>query len=80
MTKVRVSRVAVDRRPGTERFDPGHPDANAKGYVEMPRVSVVHELPFVVHGPIEGKVRARCATRPEAAMSEMSESFKSTLS
>lgn len=26
--------------------------------LEIPVVSVVHELPFVVHGPIEGKVRA----------------------
>lgn len=42
--KVEVSRVAVDPRPPVTRFDPGHPDANAEGFVALPRVSVVEEL------------------------------------
>ena len=48
MTRVRVSSVEIDRRPGIQRFEPGHPDANAEGYVELPRVSVVEELTNVL--------------------------------
>ncbi|MCP3983623.1 MAG: flagellar basal body rod protein FlgC [bacterium] len=42
--KVDVSRIEVDQRPAITRFDPGHPDANAEGYVALPRVNVVEEL------------------------------------
>ncbi len=42
--KVEVARVALDPRPPTTRFDPGHPDADPQGYVAIPRVNVVEEL------------------------------------
>lgn len=42
--KVDVSRISVDQRPAITRFDPGHPDANAEGFVSLPRVNVVEEL------------------------------------
>ena len=48
LQRVRVERVHVDPRPGIQRFDPGHPDANAEGFVELPRVSVVEELTNVL--------------------------------
>ena len=48
LQRVRVRSVAVDSQPGTQRFDPGHPDANADGYVELPRISVVEELTNVL--------------------------------
>ena len=48
LQRVRVDSVAVDRRPGIQRFDPGHPDATPEGYVELPRVSVVEELTNVL--------------------------------
>jgi flagellar basal-body rod protein FlgC len=41
---VRVARLAEDTRPGTMVYDPGHPDANAKGYVEYPNVHAVEEM------------------------------------
>ncbi len=41
---VEVTRVVSDPRPPVTRFDPGHPDANAEGFVAYPRVSVVEEL------------------------------------
>jgi flagellar basal-body rod protein FlgC len=41
---VKVSRVIEDRRPPQLVFDPGHPDANAQGYVAMPNVNVVTEM------------------------------------
>jgi flagellar basal-body rod protein FlgC len=41
---VKVTRVVEDRRPPQLVFDPGHPDANAQGYVAMPNVNVVTEM------------------------------------
>lgn len=41
---VEVSEVVADEREPTLRFQPGHPDANAEGYVAMPNVDVVEEL------------------------------------
>jgi len=39
-----VSRVVEDQRPGTMVYEPGHPDANADGYVEYPNVNAVEEM------------------------------------
>jgi len=41
---VRVVGVAEDPRPFREVFDPGHPDADARGIVKMPNVNVVEEM------------------------------------
>jgi flagellar basal-body rod protein FlgC len=41
---VQVSRVVEDKRPGTMVYEPGHPDANAQGYVEYPNVAAVEEM------------------------------------
>jgi len=41
---VRVSRIVEDEHPPQLVFDPGHPDADAKGYVAMPNVNVVTEM------------------------------------
>jgi flagellar basal-body rod protein FlgC len=41
---VEVPRVEIDPRPGPSRFDPGHPDADADGYVQMPNVDLVEEM------------------------------------
>jgi flagellar basal-body rod protein FlgC len=43
-TVVRVTRVVEDQRPPRMVFDPGHPDANADGYVPMPNINVVTEM------------------------------------
>lgn len=42
--KVTVSEVRADPSPGQLVYDPGHPDANAQGYVEYPNVNVVSEM------------------------------------
>jgi flagellar basal-body rod protein FlgC len=42
--KVEVSGVREDTTPGQMVYDPGHPDANAQGYVEYPNVNVVSEM------------------------------------
>ena len=41
---VEVTRVVRDPRPPVSRFDPGHPDSDADGFVAYPRVNVVEEL------------------------------------
>ena len=41
---VRVMAVATDTRPLKAVYEPGHPDANAEGYVYYPDVNVVEEM------------------------------------
>jgi len=41
---VRVAEVRPDTQPGQLEYEPGHPDANADGYVEYPNVNVVTEM------------------------------------
>lgn len=41
---VRVAGIIEDRSPYKKVYDPGHPDADAEGYVEMPNVDVVAEM------------------------------------
>ena len=40
---VRVDQVIADSKPPVERYQPGHPDADAKGYVAYPAVDPVEE-------------------------------------
>ncbi|MEZ4224509.1 MAG: flagellar basal body rod protein FlgC [Polyangiaceae bacterium] len=44
VSKVRVARLVADDRPGQMVYEPGHPDANAEGYVEYPNVNAVEEM------------------------------------
>jgi flagellar basal-body rod protein FlgC len=41
---VRVSGIAQDATPNRLVYDPGHPDADARGYVSMPNVQPVTEM------------------------------------
>ena len=41
---VRVAAVVPDQRPPVLRFDPSHPDADAKGYVAYPQVDPIEEM------------------------------------
>lgn len=41
---VRAVQIAEDDTPGPLVYDPGHPDANADGYVERPNVNIVSEM------------------------------------
>ncbi|QEM69890.1 flagellar basal body rod protein FlgC [Geobacter sp. FeAm09] len=42
--QVEVSEIVEDQNPPRMQYDPGHPDANAQGYVAMPNVNVVEEM------------------------------------
>ena len=41
---VQVSQIVEDDTPNRQVYDPGHPDANEQGYVEMPNVDPVTEM------------------------------------
>jgi flagellar basal-body rod protein FlgC len=41
---VQVSGIVEDDTPNRQVYDPGHPDANGEGYVEMPNVDPVTEM------------------------------------
>jgi flagellar basal-body rod protein FlgC len=41
---VKVTQLVEDTRPGMLVYEPGHPDANAAGYVEYPNVNAVEEM------------------------------------
>jgi len=41
---VKVARIQEDTRQGMMVYEPGHPDANAGGYVEYPNVNAVEEM------------------------------------
>jgi flagellar basal-body rod protein FlgC len=41
---VRVAGIADDATPNRLVYDPGHPDADARGYVSMPNVQPVTEM------------------------------------
>ncbi len=41
---VRIARVIEDRRPPQAVYEPGHPDANEKGFVLKPNINVLEEM------------------------------------
>ena len=41
---VKVEQVVEDTTPPEMRFDPGHPDANAEGFVAYPNINPVNEM------------------------------------
>lgn len=41
---VEVAQIATDKTAGKLTYDPGNPDANAQGYVQMPNVDTVTEM------------------------------------
>ena len=41
---VKVESIVKDSAPFRMVFDPGHPDANAEGFVSLPNVNVIEEM------------------------------------
>jgi flagellar basal-body rod protein FlgC len=44
MSKVQVTEVIESDEPPVLHFDPGHPDADAEGYVAYPNVNILEEM------------------------------------
>ncbi len=68
LSGVKVSQITTDSRPGARVFDPGHPDADSEGYVQMPNVNVVTELTDIMATTrsYEANVRAMSAVKEMA--------------
>lgn len=62
---VRVAEVVEDPRPFPTRYEPGHPDADAAGYVRLPNVELVEEMVNLVSAvrSYEANVTAATASR-----------------
>jgi flagellar basal-body rod protein FlgC len=43
-TGVTVTGISVDERPPEKQYSPGHPDADADGYVSMPRMNPAEDM------------------------------------
>lgn len=41
---VRIDRIAIDDTSPIVRYEPGHPDANAEGYVSYPNINATAEM------------------------------------
>ncbi|MGO8786382.1 MAG: flagellar basal body rod protein FlgC [Terriglobia bacterium] len=41
---VKVEKVVQDKAPAVRRYEPGHPDADADGYVSFPDINPVEEM------------------------------------
>ena len=44
LTGVRVSEISIDNSAPEKRYLPGHPDADADGYVAMPKVNPAEDM------------------------------------
>jgi flagellar basal-body rod protein FlgC len=62
---VRVSDVTVDDRPPEMRYMPGHPDADANGYVAFPRLNPAEEMVDLMNASrsYQGNVAAMSAVK-----------------
>lgn len=47
--QVQVQQIIEDQNPPRLQYDPGHPDADAQGYVAMPNVNVVEEMTDMIN-------------------------------
>ena len=47
---VEVTNIVEDPRPFDRRYEPGHPDADAEGYVAYPNVNVMDEMANLIEG------------------------------
>ncbi|WDV47687.1 flagellar basal body rod protein FlgC [Clostridiaceae bacterium M8S5] len=65
---VRLSKIAEDESPLKRVYDPGHPDADQQGYVQMPNVDVIKEMVDMITATraYEANVTAMNATKSMA--------------
>lgn len=66
---VRVAQIVEDNAPFKLVYDPGNPDANAEGYVQMPNVDIVTEMVNMISATraYEANVTAINSTKGMAA-------------
>ena len=69
---VQVAGIVADPSPGRRVYDPGHPDANAQGYVTLPNVNPVTEMTDLIDA-------SRAYEANVTAMSAAKQMFSKTL-
>jgi flagellar basal-body rod protein FlgC len=47
--QVEIAEIVEDQNPPRMQYEPGHPDANAQGYVAMPNINVVEEMADMIN-------------------------------
>jgi flagellar basal-body rod protein FlgC len=67
--EVLVTEIRDDQRSPIQKFEPGHPDADADGYITLPNVNVVEEMVNMISASrsYEANVTAIRATKEMAA-------------
>ncbi|MFZ1984854.1 MAG: flagellar basal body rod protein FlgC [Desulfatitalea sp.] len=67
--EVQVTEIRDDQRAPIQKFEPGHPDADADGYITLPNVNVVEEMVNMISASrsYEANVTAIRATKEMAA-------------
>ena len=67
---VRAVAITEDDTPGPMVYDPGHPDANAEGYVEKPNVNIVTEMVDMITAQRAYEANATAITASKAMASK----------
>ena len=67
---VRAVAIMQDNSQGPIVYDPGHPDANAEGYVEKPNVSTVTEMVDMITAQRAYEANATAITAAKAMASK----------
>lgn len=66
--KVKVTEIVEDPRPPIMKYDPGHPDADANGYVKYPNINIMEEMVNLINASrsYEANVTTMKATKSMA--------------
>ena len=67
---VRAVAIEEDDNPGPLVYDPGHPDANADGYVEKPNVNIVSEMVDLITAQRAYEANSTAITAAKTMMSK----------
>ena len=65
VSEVRVEGIVSENRPPISKYNPDHPDADAKGYVQTPNINVMEEMVDMMSAArsYEANVTAATATK-----------------
>ena len=67
---VNISRIVEDEKPFVKKYDPGHPDADENGFIQLPNVNIIEEMVNMISASrsFEANTTAIKATKDMASM------------
>jgi len=68
--EVKVEKVVQDKAPPLRRYEPGHPDADADGYVSFPDINPVEEMVNLMGAAQAYQLNVAAAQATKAMISE----------